>query len=323
MFVSFLWSLSNNLVVVLERPEEVFDANRKLFDEIYSINDALKMEPLKPSGGLPPGILPPGLMQPPMMPGMTMPSPGIMLPGMPQPGFPHRLPPPPGMPLMLPGMPPVPPVMPPVPPQLSLIPERKISKYREALRSPSPKRRRSRERRRRSRSRDRHRSRSRDRHRSRSRERSSRRTSSRTSSDSWRNEADKFLLSSHRTVEKAISPVITMEPVFETDMNYQFTHRDEPDSVVKLSNQIFELENVIRLKDEQLQMKDERSLIKDQTVTHLRAELNEQYITDSDRITQLSKELDEANNMQQFYESERNCSEMRTFSIHEYTFLRI
>ena len=59
-------------------------------------------------------------------------------------------------------------------------------------------------------------------------------------------------------------------------------------------------------------MKDERSLIKDQTITNLRSELNEQYLTDSDRIAHLTAQLDESKNMQQFYESERNNPDIRT-----------
>jgi len=49
---------------------EVFDANKKLFDEIYSINDTIMAKPL------PPGMPPPGM--PPMIP-PGMPSPGTVL----------------------------------------------------------------------------------------------------------------------------------------------------------------------------------------------------------------------------------------------------
>ena len=58
-------------------------------------------------------------------------------------------------------------------------------------------------------------------------------------------------------------------------------------------------------------MKDERSIIKDQTITNLRAELNEQYIADADKIADLTKKLEESKNMQNLYESERNSTGMR------------
>merc|ERR1712212_858935 len=75
--------------------------------------------------------------------------------------------------------------------------------------------------------------------------------------------------------------------------------------IIKLRETIFELENVIKLKDEQLEMKEERSRIKDRTIDQLKRDLEDQYYRQdsNEEVIRLKRELEDAQNAISMYDS--------------------
>merc|ERR1711962_639902 len=80
--------------------------------------------------------------------------------------------------------------------------------------------------------------------------------------------------------------------------------------IIKLRETIFELENVIKLKDEQLEMKEERSRIKDRTIDQLKRDLEDQYYRQdsNEEVIRLKRELEDAKNAISMYDSNNESS---------------
>jgi hypothetical protein len=89
----------------------------------------------------------------------------------------------------------------------------------------------------------------------------------------------------------------------------------EESDLIKLREQVFELENVIRLKDEQLNMKEERSQLKDITIDNLKRDLDERFFKDRETIESLQQQLDNAQNAINLASSDPESSGNFDFSV--------
>merc|ERR1712131_218958 len=276
--------MNNDEAIVVEH--NTTDRIESLYDDIRSVEKRLGHAPSPPPITMNPSIPPPGF------PPFGMPP----MPGMP--------PPPYGMPIMH-GMPPH--GMPPGVPAINY-----GDRHRDERR---PRRRsRSRSRSRRSRSRSKSRRSSRSSRRSRSRDRRSR------SRSRGRRSRSPYSLVPERKTRKSPSPFrssLSTAPsgtdytgLDSYDTSIRPPSPGETNDIIKLRETIFELENVIKLKDEQLEMKEERSRIKDRTIDQLKRDLEDQYYrqNSNEEVLRLQRELEDAKNAISMYDSNNQSS---------------